>query len=343
MRNESLKTFFSKNSLDNDDAYALGFLFNPKYLEELPSEYRSNVLACDNKQLLENIVSTILGDKYIDDNYYGFWYKKISIDESFVEDRDRMLSFIFQNRTLLGHFLRGVMDSHGYIEAVDNRYNTSVFFPVDKPSIELFKRLLGLNIYTDRYKVNDQRLLQNGDNLSFFEWMGIDAVDLVHCLYKDAELIPYGKDESIKKLNAHVSLLNNTDAGYGFTFALSSSNALPPHKYNGSDAGYTVTGVSVEMVSESYGLVHTGLHVKPAFGWHFEIIPHPEAPDTLMFAQPVIVKQPSDFEEIVIPVYISADDAALLQGVNFPIATLLPRVNVNLAWTEVPFDNTFGE
>jgi deoxyuridine 5'-triphosphate nucleotidohydrolase len=119
------------------------------------------------------------------------------------------------------------------------------------------------------------------------EYTGINVVEFLHMLYKDAEYVNfnhlYGSYKSLlycwePSFVTHNYMLNALSSyqyrgeGMAFKFTKTLQNAVSPQKAHITDTGYDLC--IVEKVKEENGMIlyDTGIAVQPPMGYYFELV-----------------------------------------------------------------------
>ncbi len=119
------------------------------------------------------------------------------------------------------------------------------------------------------------------------EYNGINVVEFLHMIYKDAEYVKfnhlYGAYKSLlycwepsfithKYMENVLSCFQYRGEGMTFKFTKTIENAIAPHKAHITDTGYDLC--IVKKVKEENGMIlyDTGIAVQPPLGYYFELV-----------------------------------------------------------------------
>jgi len=168
-------------------------------------------------------------------------------------------------------FIRGYFDRHGHIVK----------------SLSNPRCILKTNDKQFCKAVQDIIIVPGVESDKGLEYTGINVVEFLHMLYKDAEYVNfnhlYGSYKSLlycwePSFVTHNYMLNALSSyqyrgeGMAFKFTKTLQNAVSPQKAHITDTGYDLC--IVEKVKEENGMIlyDTGIAVQPPMGYYFELV-----------------------------------------------------------------------
>jgi len=333
MFNLQLAKFWSKavDDFTTTDAYALGYLFNFKYLEEV--EFGTLQLVSSSRFVLQEVVRTLFSAQamasitsYGGDSENLVWCD-FFVDNLFIQNREKKLNELLAiakfDDELFRAFLRGVFDVNGSISLQNSGIEgqPTAQLLLDTRCREFIKKLFKLGF---PYKMIGEYIV----------WVGADVLDFTSWLYKDASLIPTHKKEELINLNSYIPILKGIPENLHFKYGLSQENAVAPFKINASDSGYFVTITGIKHWNENIYSCNTGLHVSTPFGWYFDLVPTPELTNMgyMLVNSPIVINQTNSNEITFCVMKIDPSVPDLTPGVI--VGQLIPRPIIHLGWKQ---------
>jgi deoxyuridine 5'-triphosphate nucleotidohydrolase len=125
----------------------------------------------------------------------------------------------------------------------------------------------------------------NNDKKSRIEWYGNNAIDFLGKLYDNATIYLTRKKDLYTQIAMWVPSITSGKGIRGnnnnvFYWSKVKDNAVPPYKAHASDSGFDLTLIEkIKQVGE-IEYYSTGIKIRPAFGWYFDMVPRSSMPKT---------------------------------------------------------------
>lgn len=234
------------------------------------------------------------------------------------------------------HFIRGLFDGDGSIR--DAAKYTTPACHIASSSSEMKTSL-----------VEKTKRFHPRENSDAVYWEGVNALDFMGWLYEDSSWRLTRKYDLYLDWTTWVPMLGgpgNSGRGPWFHWTRLHPDAVAPTKSRVSDSGFDVTLIGDR---DDHGnfvrLYRTGIRIKPAHGWYFDLVPRSSIIKSgYMMANSIGVIDRAYRGEVLVPLIKVNPDAPDLE---FPcrLVQLVPRPIVHVQMEEVDelSDSSRGE
>lgn len=222
---------------------------------------------CDQ---LKNLISTSIEGKWeSSDDTYGFEFNSIEMSQ----DIGRHLKFplgkkydVIQfpelsTKELTYHFLRGFFEGDGCVSSISSRTTIPVVDIVSY-SEEFLSGLI--DMCDVKPFLTNKRVV----------WKGLKALDILGKMYDNANYyLNRKRDIYIDWAAWQPSLTRGSSVDSTLYFNRTRKDAVPPFKNLPTDSGYDLTLLEKIKTNGEVEFYDTGIKVKPAVGFYFDLVP----------------------------------------------------------------------
>jgi deoxyuridine 5'-triphosphate nucleotidohydrolase len=223
-------------------------------------------------------------------------------------------------------FLRGFFDGDGSISAPDGEGSPRC--SITTSSSRMREAIMDVTSTTYYHDPNEGRL----------EWNGNNALDFLRRLYDGASYRLPRKYDRYVDWSLWVPALSG-GGRYGrelhFRWSKTREDAVPPFKKRASDSGYDLTLVDKVKEAGRVEFFTTGVKVRPAYGWYFDLVPRSSISKTgYVMANSVGVIDRTYTGPILVALMKADPDAPAIE-LPARIVQLVPRPIVHTEFEEV--------
>lgn len=213
-------------------------------------------------------------------------------------------------------FVRGLFDSSGSI------FNSNNGYPVCSIPSKNISMLQSLSNFSGVKTIITSEKC---------EWNGVNAIDFLSILYKDASIYMQ------RKYTMFVSLVTkqSTDRLPSFRWARTISDAPKPEKTRFSDSGYDLSLIKKIKVVGGVHYYDTGIQVQPENGYYFDLVGRSSISKTGWALANSIGIIDSSYRGSIIVALIKTDPAAVELQLPCRLVQIIPRQLILMESIEV--------